>query len=1587
MGALAEEKVDIHAVLADLRDNAPTIRDKGTAFEELVAKYLVSDPLYASRFESVRPYSQWAAQGARRDLGIDLVGLEHDGGVCAIQCKFYGAHERIEKKDVDSFLSESGKHPFTARLIVSTTDVWSTNADDALKGQQIPVARIGLTDLQDSAVEWELFHQIRTRDTLALKAHKTPRKHQREALEAVKAGFEVRDRGKLVMACGTGKTFTALKLVEETVPAGGRVLFMAPSISLVSQSLREWASESSTPMRFFAVCSDSSVGKRRSTAAGADEDISAFELVIPATTNPERLAAGAANAAADGEITVVFSTYQSIDVITEAQRQGLPDFDLIICDEAHRTTGSWAQFGEQSAFTKVHDNANVCGGRRLYMTATPRVYGDDAKAKGAEGAIAIASMDDEALFGPEFHRLDFGTAVDQDLLSDYKVLILTVSEDYVSPALQSTLASSDEITLSDAAKLVGCWNALSKRTTAGDFGDDALPMRRAVAFASSIKQSKLVAEAFGEVSRDLAGTATDGSALRVRTKHVDGTQNALVRGEAIAWLKADDPDPLSCRVLTNARCLSEGVDVPALDAVLFLNPRNSIVDVVQSVGRVMRKAKGKTYGYVVIPVAIPSGVDPEKALNDHKRFKIVWDVLRALRSHDSRLEAEVNTLDPHKRNNRIKVLGIGTGGTGSDRDSSGSTEVQLELDLGDAPVWREAVLARLVKNVGQRMYWDRWGREVAGVVDSTTTRIRGALQFDADAAAEFDLFHAGLRANLNDSISRDDAIGMLAQHLVTAPVFAALFDGYDFVTHNAVAQVMERMLEVLGRSNVQSEQRDLEAFYGSVRERVAHVDDAGRLRFVNELYEKFFKLAFPKVADQLGIVYTPVEVVDFILRGVNDLLISEFGVSLSDPGVQILDPFTGTGTFIVRLLQSGLIEPEALAHKYASELHCNEILLLAYYIAVINIESTYHAVTGASEYEPFTGAVLVDTFQMSEDGDTLDTSVFTTNNDRVVRQRDLPIRVIVGNPPYSVGQTSGNDNAQNLKYPSLDRKIELTYAARSSAVNKNSLYDSYIRAIRWASDRVSDNGIIGFVTNGGFIDANTADGLRLSLADEFSKIYVFNLRGNQRTAGEQSRREGGKVFDSGSRNTVAVTFLVKGDAYAGPTTIHYWEVADYLSRDEKLAITADAAIDSVAWQRIQPNAAGDWINQRSDEFERYAPMGDKKQPGAFRVYTRGVASARDAWVYNFSSSRLGHNISSMVAFYNSEVERLEGQAVAVLDMDPTKISWNHGDETRVARGVRLSAATGTKRASAYRPFCTEYLWFDPSLLDAIYRVPALFPTPQGDNRGIYVVGMGSAVPFSVFATDLLPDLHVTGAGSGGQFFARYTYEPADEGVLDFGGDVIDGYRRIDNITDATLTEYRAHYGGHVTKNDIFAFIYGLLHSPDYRGRFAADLKRMLPRIPLLGPHQFEPFRAAGAELLDLHINYEDAEPWPLEMTDTSVGQDDVYDHYRVTKLRYPKVGKVTDKTTILYNDRITVSGIPEVAQRYMLGSRSGVDWVVDRYQVTTDKASGIVNDPNDWSREVGNPRYILDLIGKVTAVSVRTVEIVEGLPELEIAQE
>ena len=1681
----------IKEILDGLYFDTQTQRGKGTAFERLVRQFLLTDPRHAERFDEVWMWSDWPERGARPDRGIDLVARERETGeLCAVQCKFYDPDTGvITKGDVDSFLAESGTGEFTSRLFVSTTEHWNSAAEETVSRQAIPVSRVGLEDLFNSTIDWDSF-SLETPEVMVRTGGKSLREHQKRALDAVSAGLSTADRGKLIMACGTGKTFTSLRIAEAMAGSGGRVLFLVPSIALLSQTLMEWSAESEVPLRSFAVCSDAKVGKGRKRTS-LSEDISVVDLAIPATTDgaalADRLTRRPAPVNGTAPMTVVFSTYQSIDAVAQAQGLGAPGFDLVICDEAHRTTGATVAGTDESAFVRVHNNDYIHASKRLYMTATPRIYDDSTKARAGQKNAILASMDDVETYGEELFRLGFGEAVSRSLLTDYKVLVLTVSEDQIADQMQSSLAQDGQLTLDDAARIVGCWNALAKRSVdTADYGRDIQPMRTAVAFARDIKTSDSFASSFSKVVEDYRLTLTDEPEVpelpddadgidsdtptqkrlgSVEVRHVDGSMNIMERNGLLSWLSGDlgTPAPtrqaseaegtsVSCRILSNARCLSEGVDVPALDAVMFLSPRKSQVDIVQSVGRVMRLASGKRYGYIILPVAIPAGMSPEDVLSDNDTFRVVWEVLQALRAHDERFDAMVNKIDLNQsKPDKIAIIDpFGTPAANDGDSSSTPAPQQAAFDLGALGKWREAIYARMVQKVGSRRYWEQWAKDVADIAARHRTRLAKRVQ-EPEVAGEFEHFLAALRANLNDSITSESAIDMLSQHLVTKPVFDAVFDGYDFAAENPVAQVMGRMLRVLDGSNLEAETEQLEGFYESVRERCAGIDNAaGKQRVITELYEKFFSLAFSKEAKSLGIVYTPVQIVDFILRSVDWLARTHLGRGITDEGVHVLDPFTGTGTFIVRLLQSGLISKADLARKYAHELHANEILLLAYYIAAANIEVTYRdlmrsdAPPASSDesdpaqvgYTPFDGIVLADTFQMTEDEDTLDQSVFVANNERAAAQLELTsIQVVVGNPPYSVGQESANDNNANQSYSTLDKRIADTYAKRGTGKNMRNLYDSYLRAIRWASDRVGEAGVIGFVTNGGFIDGNTADGVRLTLAKEFSHLYVYNLRGNQRTAGELSRREGGKVFDSGSRATVAVTFLVKDPAHEGPAVLHYRDIGDYLSREDKLRIVEESQIDTLEWETITPNTQGDWINQRDPNYESWQPIGASQiDSPIFTSTTLGVTTNRDAWVYNFSLPKLRDSAQRLIETYNEERERVHRTRAVdlkagakVRDLvtnDETRIKWTRDLYKSLEKNRVITYDAGATYCGLYRPFCKQ--WLNAS--DGIIYLPAVlrryFPTPGHDNVGFYLVGQGSDVPFSTVMTDAAPNLHVTGAGSGGQFFPRWTWESvggrheAESGMLDLSdgedmeksgtaieqeGEMLGGYRRVDNITDATLRSYQAAYGPEVTKDDVFYYVYALLHSPEYRTRYGADLKKSLPHIPLVASREdFVAFTTAGRGLADLHLDYESVEPTPLRLVID--GQEVPWDLretispslLQVEKMRYSRVrrdGRLEDdKTSIVYNEHMTISGIPAQAQDYLLGSRSALDWLLDRYRVSTHKASGIVNDPNDWMAEgagggpsaSAQPRYLLDLIARITTVSVRTQEIVNSLPPIDV---
>ena len=852
-------------------------------------------------------------------------------------------------------------------------------------------------------------------------------------------------------------------------------------------------------------------------------------------------------------MTVIFSTYQSLDVIADAQKAGLPQIDLIICDEAHRTTGVSLVGASESNFQRVHDNGFISAHKRLYMTATPRIYGDRAKRRANENLLTIASMDDQTKYGSEFHRLGFGQASELGILSPYKVVIFNVDMEQVGIDLDEHLSDkSSPINISNAASMVGCWNGLGKRGASGfDFGTDPLPARRAVAFSNRIKESELFEEHFPKIVESCIAAAGENAQnpLRCQVHHVDGIQNALERANHLSWLRRE-PDPGACSILTNARCLTEGIDVPALDAVLFLHPRRSEIDVVQAVGRVMRKAEGKEFGYIILPIAQAPNASAEDTLRS-SAYKAVWQVINAISAHDDRFEAQINQLALVKPNpgtewpDQYGLGGIGPVDGGEEYPDVTEIQGTLLLIIAGSVELRDAILARIVNKYADPGYWEKWATDVRDIAERHESRIQSLLNRpDSDIRTIFDVFLTGIRQSLNDGITEDDVIGMLSQHLVTKPVFDALFEDYAFAQSNPVSQAMEGTLKSLQERGLEKETEGLESFYRDIRVCVRGVTDAAsKQRIIAEFYQRFFKLALPDTASKLGIVYTPVEVVEYIVRSVEDLLKEKFGASLSDDGVHVLDPFVGTGTFITRLLRSGLIRPEDLPRKYGQELHANDIMLLAYYVAAINIESTYHDLVDAEEYHPFDGIILTDTFQSYEEGDPMDKVLFPHNNERIERQKGLDIRVILGNPPWSA--------TNNRIYPSIDGKVKETYAKKSNAAHLSALYDPYVKAIRLASNRIQESengGIVAFVTNGGFIDSNSFDGFRKAVVEEFNEIYCYNLRGDANTSGERRKKEGGGIFGVSSKAGVGFFLMVKRPKESERATLYYRDIGDYLDR-------------------------------------------------------------------------------------------------------------------------------------------------------------------------------------------------------------------------------------------------------------------------------------------------------------------------------------------------------------------------------------------------------------------------------------------------------
>ncbi len=1414
------QEISTYELIKEKLHAIPNLRHKGSLFEK-ISKQFLQEHDSANEYESIDLWNDWKLRGKEGDRGIDIVIQTTSKEYIAVQCKFH--QDNISLNDISTFLTQLqsgvGEVRFKKGIIISTSHLTS-NALKAIEqirstGMGIDIDEITEEDFIYSRIDWEKFDPMQTQDELPLRDKKKPRSHQTEAIEETKKYFSdpKNARGKLIMACGTGKTYTSLKIMEALDPK--IMLFLAPSIALLSQTFREYAQEKSEPFYASIVCSDDKVGKSKDED---NDDINFSELPIKPSTRLEDILSTYEKAQKENKRFIIFSTYQSALRIKEAQEVGLGGIDLIICDEAHRMVGAMYSSNERddkNAFTLCHSDENIKAKKRLYMTATPKVYSESSKAKAKEKDNVIYSMDDEEIFGEEIYTLNFSKAIALDLLTDYKVIILAVRKENLSGVTNSvnkkisqlkaegTKLDKKLINNEFVCKIVGTHKGLAKQDLIVLDEEnkedhnlqnqyDTAPSQRAINFCKSINTSKNIKDSFETIMEcyDEELKKKSFKNLKISIDHIDGTMNCKDRLEKLENLNQFKPN--TCKVLSNARCLSEGVDVPALDSIVFFDGKSAMVDIIQAVGRVMRKAKHKKRGYIILPIALEESEiqNLDEAVNN-TNFKNIWKVIKALRSHDPSLVDEATFKE------KIKIFGSDDGKKQNDEKTL--FDAILLQDLADA------VYNVMPTKLGDRNYWENFTKKTGNIARTLNKRLKNIFEKNPEF---FHGFLDSLRENIHQNIKEDEALDMITSHIITKPIFDALFG--DNI-QNPIAKALDKMVQKLATLGLQGETKDLKNLYEGVKTEALHAkSQKSQQELIKNLYNTFFKEAFKKQSEKLGIVYTPIEVVDFILRATNGILKKHFNTDFNDSNITIFDPFTGTGSFIARLLskENALISDEALKEKFQNNLFAFDIVLLSYYIALINI--TQAAQNRDSSLENFKNIALTDSLDYLEE--KTNKGVLPLYEDLKENQEikdtlaNQNIRVIIGNPPYSAGAKNENDNNQNLSHPKLEKLVYEKYGKNSTSrsVGKTTR-DTLIHSIRMASDVVKDKGVIGFVVNGSFIDSKSADGFRKCVAQEFSHLYVLNLRGNARTSGEERRKESDGIFDSGSRATIAIIFFVK-DKSVSNNTIHYYDIGDYLKREAKLNLLAGFEnLDSVPFKEITPNDKGDWINQRNDDFEKLIPLKrDKKLKifdTIFDLNSNGVVSGRDPWVYNFSPNILTQSVQTCIDTYNADLKRFNARyreafkqrtakdkGIKSADLykhlndkeittDKTKIAWTRSLKNHLIKNKNLQESSEKRvRLSLYRPFNKQWLYFDKNLNEEQYQFSKIFPDKDAQNVVINT-GVGNGKDFSALVSDFISDYSLI---SPNQAYPLYYYD--------------DLRNRHYAISGYALNLFRRHYG-------------------------------------------------------------------------------------------------------------------------------------------------------------------------------------------------
>lgn len=1333
----------------------------GTDFEKMMVEYFKHDSIHGAEFTQVRRWYDWYQEP---DTGIDIVARDVKGDLVGIQCKCWADDSVLDLEDISTMFTTAKAKNIDKLMLVFTGDALTTHTQKRCDESGVRI--ITRADLRASRFDWG--REARGKRTALGSRDLWP--HQRKAISQTISKFKDADRGQLIMACGTGKTLTSLHIAEKIAGVGGLVLYLVPSISLIPQTMREWADNRSIPHRYIAVCSDHT--------AGNDEQGSITEIPITPSTNVESLQKEYGRLDRKS-MNVVFSTYNSVEVASKALLKHDKDgiFDLILFDEAHKTTG--LEKVNESYYLLAHHNPSprkpgVPAKKRLYMTATPRVYKRNVdagrKKKGGvqQEPLQVYSMDKPHIYGDEFYKLEFSDAVSRELLSKYKIIMREVNKgDLYGKFIESGQddskdAASDygDIDLDYLAKLGG----VCKAVTYPD-GDNKppRPLQRVMVFHNLIKKSKIFAAhglnmdkdkkplkldrttkkalSFDNVSKRLMSTDPALGGIVTNTRHVDGATNSRNRGMRIDWLRDSDTDPREIRVLSNARCLQEGVDVPALDAVAFMDPKKSPIDIIQSIGRVMRKKHGKKTGYVIIPIPVLEGDNPRHALDRNKKYEQINEILQAILAHDDRLR---NIL-----NNQMLVMSSAS----KKRKPTDQQELTPQLREWIANTIEGDVSDELLEEIktvllelGDASYYKRVGEELGEQSVVIEEMLRQRVKKQSETAKIIDTLHKNLQVVVGSTMTHQDAIKALAQHAVMDRVFTELFPGY----RNPVATALNTVLDKL---RVRSQLKSLEKYYLKIKHDIEQFrEPEAKQEFIRIIYDSFFRGADRKAADKHGIVYTPIEIVDFIINSVQHVLKTEFGKSFDDRCVKVHDPFTGTGIFISRLLESGMISGEQMYAKYKNDIYASEIMLPAYYVAMANISSSYQKMKNSSRGRPaqFEDVSLMDTFdqhpQYRLDAKFRQRQIRLSDSDleeahaRKRKQGMDSIDIIMTNPPYSGGQKTANEDNKNVSHPELEKRIEETYIRNAPKGNVRGLYNSYVKAFRWASDRIGDSGVIGIITPSAYITGISEGGIRARLKEEFTDVYCFDLLSQKGAPGH-----GRSVFEypgdseGGTTVGVAITILVK-NSNKQRHSIHYYQLpeSEYSGEQKRQYIKKLESIKNIDWQKIIPDAYNDWINQRGPRHKSWknlVELGNKNDDTTtkiFRKYYRGLASSRDAWVYNSNLNKLLENIQTHIKYSNS-------QNLDSFKIDPKKAKKNSSMIERMKKSGKIIFNKNQVRTALYRPFFRQFLYFDSILIHEVDQIPKFFPDQSIKNPTILVPD--KAGTFSTMVTDSTPDLN------------------------------------------------------------------------------------------------------------------------------------------------------------------------------------------------------------------------------------------------------